>query len=262
MKSRFVSLAVTNRKIDILAREVDMMRLGADSEIDLGMNFGEAAEPMNEPLGGEIRGNADSKRAGALPLQQPFGSVGDAIEGIAHDSKIGASSLSDDQPLPLAIKKFQPKLRLQRFHLMADSSLRDEQFFGSARETLVPRRSLEGLESIKRWHSAWHVCLMRKIGARSRNDTLRVASKCTSFPINSSATLDPSSNRIPKNAHEISRADTPWTKALAHRRRDCRLSLVTYTRALQSDQASSRYGGPGEPRRPAAGRHRSYAQRR
>src|SRR5205807_4717799 len=130
----FVSLAVAYGEIDVLAGEVDVMGLGADSEVNLGVDFGEAAEPMNEPLRGEIRRDADGKRANALPLQQPFGSVGDTVEGIAHDAKIGAAGLGDHQPLALAIEQLQPKLRLQRFHLMADGALRDEKLLGGARE--------------------------------------------------------------------------------------------------------------------------------
>src|SRR5947209_10176345 len=60
VKSGFVSLAVTYGEIDVLAGEVDVMGLGADSEVNLGVDFSEAAEPMNEPLRGEIRRDADS----------------------------------------------------------------------------------------------------------------------------------------------------------------------------------------------------------
>ena len=127
---------------------------------------------MHEPFRREIRRDADSKRAGTLPLQQPFGSVGDAVEGIAHDPKIGAAGLGDYQPLPLAIEKLQPKLRFQRFHLMADGSLRDEKLLGGAREASVPGRSLEGFQSVERGQAAWHLRFMRKTGARSRNDAL------------------------------------------------------------------------------------------
>src|SRR2546421_3467511 len=127
---------------------------------------------MDEPLRREIRRDADSKRAGTLPLQQSFGTVGDAVEGIAHDAKIGAASLGDHQPLPFAIEKLQPKLRFQRFHLMADGSLRDEKLLGGAREASVPGRSLEGLQGIERWQAARHRRLMRKTGARSRSDAL------------------------------------------------------------------------------------------
>ena len=55
MESWGVSLAMTNGKIDVFAREVDVMGLSADPQIDLRMHFGEVAEPMDEPLRREIR---------------------------------------------------------------------------------------------------------------------------------------------------------------------------------------------------------------
>ena len=45
---------VANRHVDVLRREINMMHRGRDSEIDLGMHFGEPPEPMNEPIGSEV----------------------------------------------------------------------------------------------------------------------------------------------------------------------------------------------------------------
>ena len=63
------SVAVANAKIDVLAREVDMLRGRTDPEIDLGVNLGEAAQSMHEPLRCKIRRGGDSKCAAALALQ-------------------------------------------------------------------------------------------------------------------------------------------------------------------------------------------------
>ena len=69
MESGGGSVAVANAKIDVLAREVDMLRGRTDPEIDLGVNLGEAAQSMHEPLRCKIRRGGDSKRAAALALQ-------------------------------------------------------------------------------------------------------------------------------------------------------------------------------------------------
>src|SRR5262245_51973282 len=111
---------------------------------------------MDQPLRGKIRRGADRERAAALALQQPLRSVGDAIEGIAHDREIGAASLGDDEPLVLTIEQLEPELGLERLHLMADRALGDAQLLGGAREALVASRGLERLECIERWQLARH----------------------------------------------------------------------------------------------------------
>jgi hypothetical protein len=63
------SVAVANAKIDVLAREVDVMQGRADPEIDLGMSLGEPAQSMHEPLGCKIRRRGNRERAAALALQ-------------------------------------------------------------------------------------------------------------------------------------------------------------------------------------------------
>ena len=120
------------------------------------MDLGEAAQPMHEPLRRKIRRGADGERAAALALQQPLGSVGDSIEGIAHDREVGATCLGDHQSLPFAIEQLQPELGLERLHLMADGALGDAELLGGAREALVTGRGFEGLERIERRQPAWH----------------------------------------------------------------------------------------------------------
>ena len=140
---------MTNGEVDVLAREVDVMRRSADSEIDLGMCFREPPQPVDEPLRSKIGRGADGERAAALTLQQPFGAIGDPIERVAHDREIGAPALGDHQPLALAIEQLQAELGLERFHLMADGALRDAELLGGAREALMAGRGLEGLERIE-----------------------------------------------------------------------------------------------------------------
>ena len=100
------SVAVANRKIDVFTREVDMVGRRADPQIDFGMDFGEAVEPVDEPLRGKIRGGADGEHAAALALQQALGPVADAVESVAHHDEISTSRLGDHKPLSLAVEKF------------------------------------------------------------------------------------------------------------------------------------------------------------
>jgi hypothetical protein len=114
VQSRCGAVAVTNGEVDVLAREVHMMKRRAYPQIDLGMGLDEAAQPMNQPLRRKVRGGADGERAAALTLQQPLGSIGDAVEGIAQDNEIGAARLGDDQALALAVEQLEPKLGFER----------------------------------------------------------------------------------------------------------------------------------------------------
>ena len=55
MQPRPAPVAVADREIDILAREVDVVQRRAHAQVNARMQFGETAKPMHEPLGGEIR---------------------------------------------------------------------------------------------------------------------------------------------------------------------------------------------------------------
>ena len=75
------------------------------------MRLGKMAEPVHQPFGGEVRRGRDREHAGVLPLQQPLGADGDAVERVAHDGEIVAAGFGDDQALPLAVEQFYCKLR-------------------------------------------------------------------------------------------------------------------------------------------------------
>ena len=114
------------------------------------------------------------KYAGVLPLQQPLGADGNAVERVAHDGEIVAARLGDDQALALAIEQLDRKLRLQRLHLVAYRALRDAKLFGRARETFMPRGGFEGFQGVER-RQAWahRHDFMRKTRAGTRNDALQ-----------------------------------------------------------------------------------------
>jgi len=46
---------MSNRKVNFLTREVDVMHGCRYSEIDVRMGLGEPTKPMHEPFGGKIR---------------------------------------------------------------------------------------------------------------------------------------------------------------------------------------------------------------
>ena len=75
---------------------------------------------------------------------------------VAHHVEILAPGLGDDQALALAVEQLEAELLLQRLDLVADRALRDEQLLGGAREALVPRGGLEGLQCVERRQARAH----------------------------------------------------------------------------------------------------------
>ena len=74
-----------DRKVNLLARKIDVMQRGRDAQVDAGMRLGKMTEPVHEPFGGKIRRGADGQHAGILALQQPLGADRNAVQRIAHD---------------------------------------------------------------------------------------------------------------------------------------------------------------------------------
>ena len=149
-------VTMADGKIDILARKVDVMWRCSDPKIDLGVGHAKPGQPVDKPLRSKIRRCAHRKGSAALPLQHPLGTVGDAVERIAHDHQIGATCLGDRQPLSLAIKKLQSEFGFECLDLVAYGALGDAKLLGGPRETFVARRSLKGLERIQRWQPPRH----------------------------------------------------------------------------------------------------------
>jgi hypothetical protein len=69
---------VPDRDIDILAREIDVVKCGAYPEVDRWVDLGKAAKTMHEPLRGEVWGSNDGENTRAPPLEQTVGSSGNA----------------------------------------------------------------------------------------------------------------------------------------------------------------------------------------
>ena len=72
------AVAVPDRDIDILAREIDVVKRGAYPEVDRWVDLGKTAKTMHEPFGREVGGRTDGENPGALALKQTVGSGGDA----------------------------------------------------------------------------------------------------------------------------------------------------------------------------------------
>ena len=151
-----VPVAVPDRQVDVLAREVDVMQRRRHPQLDLGIGLREAAEPVHQPLGREVGRRADREDAGGLPLQQPLGAERDAVEGVANDVEVVAAGLGDDQPLALAIEELEAELGLERLHLVADRALGDAELLRGAGEALVAGGGLEGPERVQRRQPARH----------------------------------------------------------------------------------------------------------
>ena len=155
MQARCLSVAMADRQIDILAREIHVVQRGAHPQIDVWMRFSEAAQAMDKPFG--------SKLGDVLTVSAPAfwrcnnRSVPLAMyECVAHDAQIGETGFCDDQPLALAIEELEAQLRFKCLHLVAHGALRDAQLLGRSCEAFMARRSLEGLEGVQRWQAPRH----------------------------------------------------------------------------------------------------------
>src|SRR6516165_6879520 len=156
MQSWPMTVAVTNRDIYVFAREIDVMQRARYAEVDFGMYFCKAAEPMDEPLSSEIRRCTHRQHARTLPLHQALGSHSDTVKRLAHNRQIIAPGIGDDQPLPLAIEELDAELRLQCLHLMAYGALCDAQLLGGAGEADVSGSGLKSLERVQLWQASRH----------------------------------------------------------------------------------------------------------
>ena len=74
-----------DRNVNLLANKVDMVHRCGDPQIDAGMDLGKPAEPVYQPFGRKIRRRADGKNAGALALQDAFGTDSDPVQCVAYN---------------------------------------------------------------------------------------------------------------------------------------------------------------------------------
>src|SRR5262249_9351015 len=151
-----MTIAGTDGNIDVLVCEIDMMHGGRYPKVDLGMGFGKSTEPVNQPLGGEIWRRTHGQHARALPLHEALGSIGDAIESVAHDRQVVPASLSDAQSLPFAVEKLDAEFRLQRFDLLTQRPLGGGKLLGGGPEARRPGVSLAGPKRVELRQAAGH----------------------------------------------------------------------------------------------------------
>ena len=99
---------MTNRDVDIFAREVDMVHSRRDSEVNPRVSLHKPRKPMHKPFCGKIGRGADRKDARGLSLHQALGSDGEAIKRVPHDREILATRFRYDQALAFAIEQLDP----------------------------------------------------------------------------------------------------------------------------------------------------------
>jgi hypothetical protein len=145
IESRAVPVAMSDRDIDIVAREINIVRRRRNAQIHFRMLLGKAAQAVNQPFRGKVGRSADGQNAALLTLQQPFGADSDLVQRITDDRQVIAASFGEDQPLPFVDEELERKCIFERFHVMADGALRDVQLLGGAREAFAPGGSLESL---------------------------------------------------------------------------------------------------------------------
>ena len=166
---------MTHGEVEVLAGEIDVLERGGQLEHDRRMLLGKAAEPVHQPLAGEIGRRADRERAGLVLLQQGFGAERQLVEGVTHHGEIAAPGGGDDEAAMFAVEQPAAELGFERLHLLADRALRDAQFLRGLGEALMPRRGLAGLQRIQGRQAADHagrLPCMSLSRPRSRNDGL------------------------------------------------------------------------------------------
>src|SRR5262249_45725337 len=129
-----IAFPMANRNIHVFAGEIDVMQRCGNSQVDIGMSLRKSAETMHQPFGREVRGRADRQDARTLALDEALGPDRDAIERIANDDQVLATSFRDDQSLTLTIEKLDAKLLFQSLDLVADRALRHAELLSRARE--------------------------------------------------------------------------------------------------------------------------------
>ena len=79
-----------------------MMLRCRNPEIDLQVRLSESAQPIDEPLGGKIRLQADGQNTRFLSLKDSVRAVRDLIEGVPDHTEIVATRFGQYQALALA----------------------------------------------------------------------------------------------------------------------------------------------------------------
>src|SRR4051794_30059840 len=115
---------MSNCKINVLPREVDVVHGCRNPEINFGIGLGKSAEAIYQPLGGKVRRRADRECSCLRLLLEVFRSECDTVKRIAYHLQIGAAGAGYIQLLPIAVKKPDAKVDLERLHLVAHSALR------------------------------------------------------------------------------------------------------------------------------------------
>ena len=156
IKSGPIAIAMAHRKVDLLAREVDVVQRRGYTKINFGVRFGKVPKPMHKPFGGEVRRGTDGENARALPLKKPLGTGSNAVQRITYDGEVIAACLRNDESLAFAIEKFDRKFGFERLDLVAHRALRDAKLFGSAREALMPSRGFKRFQGIQWWQARTH----------------------------------------------------------------------------------------------------------
>ena len=151
-----MSVAVTDRQIDIFARKIDVLKRRGHPQVDGRMLFREPPEPVHQPFAGKVGRRAHRQRPGIVPLQQIFGPQRQAVECIAHHPEIGLPGRRDDETAMFAVEQPAAQFGFQRLDLVADGALRHAEFLRRLGEALVPRRGLKSLQGVERWQSAGH----------------------------------------------------------------------------------------------------------
>ncbi len=148
--------AGTQRDVEILARQIDLLGRARYAQVDLRMGGAEAAEARQQPFRREGGQHRRAEHPAGVVLMEAPRRPGDAVEGDADLGEIGLRRIGQQQPPADAAKQLEAEPFLERLDLMADRRLGDVELGGRRGKAEMAGRRLEGAQCIEGRQAATH----------------------------------------------------------------------------------------------------------
>lgn len=145
-----VSVAIADGDVGLPGGNVRAAQGGIEFEADIGVQRLKTVQARDKPVGGKGGQQADADVAAPAPAAQVCGGGGDEAECIGGAGAIVLALRCQGDAARLADKQRQAEKLFQLADMMADGTLRDEQFLARPAETHQPRDGLEGSKCLQR----------------------------------------------------------------------------------------------------------------
>lgn len=156
MKVRPVAVAVTDGKIYLVVNEIDVLRVGGNSKIDVLIDGRKFSKPRDKPFRGKTRRDADSQDAcPANRVRERRVTCAQPLQSFGREGQISLSGIRQRKRFSVSREQLLVEPLFQLTDGVADSALRDVQLFRGSGEALVPRSRFEGPHSADRRRNPW-----------------------------------------------------------------------------------------------------------